>query len=123
LKIGDKIILLIVVVSLVLGIGIRLTHNGNSSKYVVIIVDGKLYQKIPLFKDLKKSIMMIKSNEGYLFLEIVQDKVRVIDSTCPDKLCIKQGWISHIGESIVCLPNRISISITGGNFSVDSVSY
>nr|WP_269446110.1 NusG domain II-containing protein [Caldisericum exile] len=112
-----------VVVSLVLGIGIRLYGNRNSSKYVVVMADGKLYQKIPLLKDLKKSIIMVKSNEGYLYLEIEQDRVRVIDSTCPDKLCIKQGWISNIGETIVCLPNRITISIVGGNVSVDSISY
>jgi hypothetical protein len=30
---------------------------------------------------------------------------------CPDKLCIRQGIVSRSGERIVCLPNRVSITI------------
>ena len=35
----------------------------------------------------------------------------------PDKLCVKQGEISKAGESIICLPNRIIVSVEGGEES------
>ncbi|HDS08919.1 MAG TPA: NusG domain II-containing protein [Firmicutes bacterium] len=38
-------------------------------------------------------------------------KVSVIYSNCPLKLCVKHKEISKNGESIVCLPNKIIISI------------
>ena len=42
---------------------------------------------------------------------------------CPDKLCIHQGMISHTGESIACLPNRVTVRVRGGAASdVDSIA-
>lgn len=42
---------------------------------------------------------------------------------CPDKLCIHQGKISHMGETIACLPNRVTVRVTGGAASdVDSIA-
>ena len=124
MKTGDKIIFIIVILSLLVGIIVKeMGISNTSTKFVVIMADGKVYEKIPLIPNLKPSTIMVKSKEGYLYVEIDNGKVHVLDSTCPDKLCIKQGWISNVGETIVCLPNRITISIVGGNESVDSVSY
>ena len=33
------------------------------------------------------------------------------EADCPDHLCMKQGEISHKGETIVCLPNRVVIEV------------
>lgn len=123
MKTGDKIIIVVIVLSLLMGFWVRKIGNANTNKYVLIMADGKVYQKIPLLLDLRRSTIMVKSAEGYLYVEISDGKVRVLDSTCPDKLCVHQGWISNVGETIVCLPNRITISIVGGNEGVDSVSY
>ena len=40
-------------------------------------------------------------------------KVRVVSSTCPDKVCVRTGEISKTGEIIVCVPNRVSVKMTG----------
>ena len=34
---------------------------------------------------------------------------------CPDQLCIHQGPIHIQGETIVCLPNRVVVEITGND--------
>ena len=34
---------------------------------------------------------------------------------CPDKLCIHQGKISHTGETIACLPNRVTVRVISGD--------
>ena len=42
---------------------------------------------------------------------------------CPDKLCIRQGKISHTGETIACLPNRVTVRVISGAASnVDSIA-
>ena len=33
---------------------------------------------------------------------------------CPDKLCVHQKAVSRDGESIICLPNKVVVSIEGG---------
>ena len=39
----------------------------------------------------------------------------MIEATCPDKLCIKQGNIEKKGATIVCLPHHLVIEIKEGN--------
>lgn len=39
----------------------------------------------------------------------------MIEATCPDKLCIKQGHIEKKGATIVCLPHHLVIEIKEGN--------
>ncbi len=124
LRTGDKIILIIVIVSLVCGISLRILFANGSSKIVLIMVDGKLFEEIPLSVNAgHNEDILVESKEGYLSVEISNGKVRVTDSTCKDKLCIKEGEISKVGDTIICLPNRISISIIGENSNIDTVSY
>lgn len=47
--------------------------------------------------------------------------VRVENSDCKDKLCEEFGRISKSGESIICIPNKLSITV-GGESEVDSVA-
>ena len=35
------------------------------------------------------------------------------DANCPDKLCVKQGKISKDGETITCLPNKVTVTVYG----------
>ena len=44
-------------------------------------------------------------------VEVKNRSVRVINSDCPDKICEKTGFISSSAQTIVCLPNRISVRI------------
>ena len=60
----------------------------------------------------------------YNIVSIAKDGVRVIEASCSDKLCIKQGRIDNPGQSIVCLPNKLVIKILGDDDSpVDDVTY
>lgn len=49
-------------------------------------------------------------------------RIAVIDADCPDKLCVKQGYIENGAVPIVCLPHKLSITITGKNEEPDAVS-
>lgn len=41
---------------------------------------------------------------------------------CPDKTCMHRGKISAVGESITCLPNRVTVYVTDGTDQGDLVS-
>ena len=43
------------------------------------------------------------------------------DTSCPDHLCEKMGRISSSGQSIICLPNRVVVEITGAAQEYDAV--
>lgn len=49
----------------------------------------------------------------HLTVHIKDGKVWVTDSDCRDSTCEHTGRISKAGQSIVCLPNGVVISING----------
>jgi len=50
---------------------------------------------------------------GPVQLGIHNQSIRVLDSRCVEKICIRQGAISRRGEIIVCVPNRMVVAIDG----------
>lgn len=53
-------------------------------------------------------------NGGTNTLRIHNGKAWLIDADCPDHLCVKQGKISKNGETITCLPNKLTITVING---------
>jgi hypothetical protein len=61
-------------------------------------------------------------NGGTNILVIENGKAYLTDANCPDKLCVHQGKISMTGETITCLPNKLTVTVFGTEQSVDLVS-
>ena len=60
---------------------------------------------------------------GRTHVEISEGRVRVVESPCPNKLCIRMGWIERSGQAIVCLPNKVALTLGGEDREgVDAVS-
>ncbi|MBF0318569.1 MAG: NusG domain II-containing protein [Nitrospirae bacterium] len=79
---------------------LMLPHGGQ----IRIEVKNKLLYKLPLTED--KAITI----DG-LTVEIKGGKVRVAESGCPGRICVKQGWIDS--GAIICLPKRVVITVEG----------
>lgn len=47
-------------------------------------------------------------------LEIAPEGVRVAESACPGQDCVHAGQVSRAGGRIICLPNKLVVSVTGG---------
>ena len=47
--------------------------------------------------------------------------VRVLESDCPTQDCVHTGQISKAGQSIVCLPARIVITLVGTSADYDAI--
>ena len=75
---------------------------------VVVMIDGKESARYPLNKN---NSITIKNGDSYNIL-IIEDKVATIkEASCPDKLCVRQHDIAYNGETITCLPNRVTVKI------------
>ena len=111
------IIVGILVVALIALLVIEMTKEAGAS--VIVRIDGKEVATYSLEIDAEyelnggTNILCIKNKEAYL-----------VDADCPDHLCVKQGKISKNGETITCLPNKLTITVTGAeqNSSVELVS-
>ena len=105
-------LLLLAVISLLF---INLTRTGGS--YAEVSENGVVIATYPLDKDgeypllFGKCVLVIK--DGYAYM---------LEADCPDRTCIKTGKISKIGESIICLPNKISVVIIGEGDGPDIIT-
>jgi hypothetical protein len=96
----------------------KLSAAGNS---VIVEVYGERTHAIPFSRISGSSALRIQVGDGReATLEISESgRVRVTESTCPDKICVRTGWISRPGQSIVCLPNRVVVRIEGSEVRDD----
>lgn len=87
------------------GLGIFLTIKSISHKgsIVTVKVDGKRYE----YSAKQDGIYKVSGALGITTFEIKDGRVRIIDSPCPNKTCINQGWHSPL----VCLPNNVIITL------------
>lgn len=81
------------------------------AKNVEVFINGKLKYRYKLSKE--KKIVQIEVANGIEEMEIKDNKVIKIKSTCKNRICEKQGHISNSGDSIICVPNKEIIKITG----------
>lgn len=60
---------------------------------------------------------------GKSVIEIQQGKVRFKHSPCHNQYCVHQGWLSHANQTAICIPNQISIELTGAKAAFDTLNY
>lgn len=77
--------------------------------FVQIYQNGALVREQSLHSDGEFEITGQYTNH----VMISNGKVAVTASDCPGIDCVHSGWISEAGRSIVCLPNRLEIRISG----------
>ncbi|NLU10015.1 MAG: NusG domain II-containing protein [Tepidanaerobacter acetatoxydans] len=119
---GDKLLIIFVLLlAFILFIGFQIYGLTNDKTYALIEIDGKVYQKISLGENGPKLKLTIPLAHGKSIVEINQNKVRMQYADCPDRDCVRQGWISRPGQMIVCLPNKLVIKIESSKPTKDEV--
>jgi hypothetical protein len=53
-------------------------------------------------------------NGGTNVLVIEDGKAWISQADCPDHICVRQGKIHYTGQVITCLPNRLTVTVEGG---------
>lgn len=86
-----------------------LTSSGEAGAYVLVCVDGREEARYLLSEDGEYAL-----NGGTNTLIIEDGYAYLLDAKCPDKLCVKQGRIHYDGQCITCLPNKLTVTVMGG---------
>ena len=105
----------ILAVAIALFLIVELTKEEGAG--VTVKVDGVKVAEYSLSADGTYPL-----NGGTNILVIENGKAYLSDANCPDKLCVHQGKISMTGETITCLPNKLTVTVFGAEESVDLVS-
>ena len=109
----DALVVLAVAL-LALGCGLMLWGRETTAETLtaVVSVDGREVERVVLDEAVGERVY---SGNGYtLTVGFRPEGVTVLEADCPTQDCVRTGTITRSGQSIVCLPGRIIIQLTGG---------
>lgn len=112
MKRKDFILIGLVLIVIVVSFGVNFIMNNKDSDYIEIYVDNKLYKTYSIYDE---DEFRINTKDGYNIVKIHNHGVEITEASCPDKVCVKSGFITKSSESIVCLPNKVNIKIKTHN--------
>lgn len=88
---------------------------AGEGRAVEVRVNGERVAVLPLDRDTEYAC-------GGLTVVVRDGAAFVRDADCPDKLCEKAGRLTKAGDVAVCLPNRVTLTVTGLP-AADGVTY
>ena len=106
-----KIYGVIYFIGVLVAIGVYFYFNSinKNSDTVEIIQDGQIINTIDLAKVSSPYQLEIKYGEHVNVIQVEQNKISIVKSDCPDKICLEMGVLSKNSPPIVCLPHRLTI--------------
>lgn len=115
---GDFVIIILVALCAVgVFIGCRFFFfSGGGTELEVKSDKGVEYYSL-----LANDSFTLKSNGYNMKVVIASGGVYVSECDCPDKVCVNTGKIIKAGESIVCVPAQISLTVIGDKGEYDIV--
>lgn len=88
---------------------------------IIITRNGVIEGEYPLDKDARIRLEW----QGHSNLLVIEDgRAHMEEANCPDGYCLRQGPIHRQRETIVCLPARLVVTVSGGKEDdIDAFSY
>lgn len=94
--------------------------GGDIADRAVIRSGGKIFREVPLSHDQQ---IEVPGPLGTSVITIQNRKARITSDPSPRQYCVRQGWLQQAGEIAICLPNQVSLELTGGMKKYDSLNY
>lgn len=113
-RLRNDLILISFVLLLSLGLFLGWYFNRGKGKTVIVYHNDEVVYKADLYK---KQTITVKGDISDVVIKIDYGYVWVEDSLCNNHICMNMGKKSHENETITCLPNKIYITIVGGDYS------
>ena len=120
---GRRDLILLAVFLLIGGAALlfQLARPSAAGGVAEVSVDGELVAALPLSED---GEMVIEGYGGGENTLVIRDgEADITSASCPDGVCVRHRAVSRDEESIICLPNRVVVTIRGGEEgNVDGVA-
>lgn len=93
---------------------------GGVADKAIIRSGGKIFREVALNHDLT---IDVPGPLGISTIAIHNLQARIASDPSPRQYCVRQGWLKQAGEIAVCLPNQVSVELSGAQKKYDSLNY
>ena len=94
--------------------------SGDVADRAIIRSGGKIFREVSLSRDQQ---IEVPGPLGTSIITIKNRKARISSDPSPRQYCVRQGWLQQAGEIAICLPNEVSLELTGSTKKYDSLNY
>lgn len=105
-KLLIDIALVVGILLIALAIWLIQRSRAKEGAYAIVTVEGNEVARYSLKVDGEWDL-----NGGTNHLVIRGGEAWLSEANCPDKLCVKQGKVKLGGQTVVCLPNKLTVRI------------
>lgn len=117
-KKADFILMAVLILFGIVGSILVSSAQGLGDK-VTITVDGELYGTYSLSEDRE---IRVENGKKKNLVVIENHTVKMESANCKNGVCVNHKPIAASGQSIICLPNRVVVSVEGKEKKYDAVS-
>ncbi len=115
---GDYLVIALVVLGASATIPVLQGTPQASGRWALVRLDGRIVYQLALDTDQE---VTVRGPAGETVIRVQGGRVRVVSSPGPQQICVRQGWIHKPGETLICLPNHVTVEIPGSS-GIDAIS-
>ena len=122
---NKKVLILCGALALVVGLSLFAILPGDEGGTTAVITkDGILLHEVDLEDPgMESQTFHILGEHGEEnVVRVEHGRVCMESASCPDQVCVNQGYISNSALPIVCLPNKVIVTIEGGESDLDAAT-
>lgn len=86
-------------------------NNVITTKYAIVKIKGKEVERFDLTKKQHILKTYYPNEKQYNIIEIYHGRIRVKEDNSPDQIAVRTGWIDTVGQTSICLPHQLIITI------------
>jgi hypothetical protein len=105
-------LLLVAVLLVALGLWLALRLFSSAGTMAVVTLDGEEVARLPLGTDDQTDI---HSEYGTHRVVVRNGTVSVTEAPCQDLICVHHAPVSCVGETIICLPCKLVVTVMDGD--------
>lgn len=106
-------LVVLLVVAFAIALIFLLRPDPGTAVTATVVLDGETIAQYRL-DQLTDAVTLTLDDAPYpLTIRAESGRICIAHSDCPSQDCVHTGWISQAGQQIICLPNRLVISLSG----------
>ena len=111
------IIVIAVLLAAALGTVLYISLSRSQGARAVVRIDGSICAVYSLESDGEYIL-----NGGTNILTIENGTAYMSYADCPDKICMNTGKVRYNGQTITCLPNKVTVTIEEDDSGIDIIT-
>ncbi|RIE06308.1 NusG domain II-containing protein [Candidatus Cryosericum terrychapinii] len=122
MKRSDRITAVVILTAVVLVVVSWIVMHRTRGTVAFVYVDGKVVATVDLTLREPQTLPITGMLGPLVVAADGKGSIRVVESTCPDQICVHTVPARSPGDQIICVPNRMVIIIEGKGTNIDALT-